>query len=93
MVLEGTELIRRFLQHILPNGFMRVRHYGFLANCCRKKRLKEIRKAIDQPREEAETEAIEDEKEEQFNGYPCPKCKQGRLMIIGEIESEKEYSG
>jgi len=37
--LPPEELIRRFLLHILPPGFKRVRHYGFLANCCREKRL------------------------------------------------------
>lgn len=33
--LECDEFIRRFLQHVLPDGFMRIRHYGFLANRCR----------------------------------------------------------
>ncbi len=36
MALDGVEFIRRFLMHVLPNGFMRIRHYGFLANCHRK---------------------------------------------------------
>ncbi|WP_371259010.1 transposase [Ectothiorhodospira sp. BSL-9] len=35
MTLTGQEFVRRFLQHILPKGLMRVRHYGFLANRCR----------------------------------------------------------
>jgi hypothetical protein len=34
MDLDGEELIRRFLLHILPPGLMRIRHYGFLANRC-----------------------------------------------------------
>ena len=37
MSLDGVEFMRRFLMHVLPNGFMRIRHYGFLANCHRKK--------------------------------------------------------
>jgi len=43
MTLEAEEFIRRFLLHVIPKGFIRVRHYGFLANhrkdclsmCCR----------------------------------------------------------
>jgi hypothetical protein len=33
MTLDADEFIRRFLLHVLPNGLMRIRHYGFLANC------------------------------------------------------------
>ena len=39
MTLTGEELVRRFLLHVLPKGFMRVRHFGFLANRCRARRL------------------------------------------------------
>ena len=35
LTLTGEELIRRFLLHVLPKGFMRIRHFGFLANRCR----------------------------------------------------------
>ena len=43
MKLDGVEFLRRFLMHVLPSGFMRIRHYGFLANCVRKTRLAIIR--------------------------------------------------
>ncbi len=43
MALKGVEFLRRFLMHVLPNGFMRIRHYGFLANCVRKAKLAMIR--------------------------------------------------
>ena len=46
MQLEGEEFIRRFLLHVLPNGLMRVRHYGFLANRCRAGKLKQIRQCL-----------------------------------------------
>ena len=46
MTLTGTEFLRRFLQHVLPHGFMRIRHFGWLANACRKKKLPEVRQAI-----------------------------------------------
>lgn len=44
MLLSGEEFIRRFLLHILPKGFNRIRYSGYLANACRKKNLKIIHK-------------------------------------------------
>lgn len=46
MTLAGPEFVRRFLLHIVPKGLMRVRHYGFLANRCRKRMLVKVRLAI-----------------------------------------------
>lgn len=43
MSLDGVEFLRRFLQHVLPKGFMRIRHNGFLANAFRQKRLDILR--------------------------------------------------
>jgi hypothetical protein len=39
MTLHAVEFIRRFLLHLLPSGFVRIRHFGFLANCKRAERL------------------------------------------------------
>ncbi len=39
MTLSCDEFLRRYLQHVLLKGFMRIRHYGFLANACRKRKL------------------------------------------------------
>lgn len=47
MTLAGAEFVRRFLLHILPKGLMRVRHYGFLANRCRRTRLQQIRQSLE----------------------------------------------
>jgi len=44
--LSGEELIRRFLQHVLPKGFMRIRHFGFLVNRCRETKLAQIRQVL-----------------------------------------------
>jgi len=40
LTLEATEFIRRFLLHILPSGFVRIRQFGFLANRARRKKLR-----------------------------------------------------
>ena len=39
MTLDADEFIRRFLLHVLPDGFRRIRHFGFLANACRAAKL------------------------------------------------------
>jgi hypothetical protein len=49
MTLDVDEFIRRFLQHVLPDGFRRIRHFGFLANAHRTSRLATIRALLDVP--------------------------------------------
>jgi hypothetical protein len=47
MTLEAEEFIRRFLLHVLPEGFQRIRYYGFLANRYRKQKLAHCRELLD----------------------------------------------
>ena len=49
MTLDADEFIRRFLLHVLPDGFRRIRHFGFLANACRTTKLAQIRAAFEAP--------------------------------------------
>ena len=49
MMLDADELIRRFLLHVLPRGFMRIRHYGFLANRHKARALRRCRDLLGQP--------------------------------------------
>lgn len=75
MRLAGAEFVRRFLLHVLPKGFMRIRHFGFLANRCRAAKLKQIRMALGQATErDAAPASIS---KSAFDGYPCPRCRQG----------------
>lgn len=91
MTLSGDELIRRFLLHVLPKGFMRIRHFGFLANRCRRQRLDAIRKALDAP---PPAEASADvECPVHFDGYPCPLCRQGRLRISAVLLPKRFEGG
>ena len=46
MTLPAEEFIRRFLIHVLPNGFHRIRYYGFLSNCHRAQKLARCRELI-----------------------------------------------
>ena len=84
MRLPKREFIRRFLIHVLPSGFHRIRHTGFLANGIRRDRIEKIRGLLDaepepdQPPSEAKT----DEPVDPDSHQPCPKC--GGAMIVIE---------
>jgi hypothetical protein len=91
MHLSGEELLRRFLLHVLPKGYMRVRHYGFLANRCRARRLPEIRAALAAPAPPAA--AAETHPGAPFDGYPCPRCRSGRLHVTARFIAERLDGG
>jgi hypothetical protein len=78
MVLSGAEFIRRYFSHILPKGLMRVRHFGFLANCCRRKKLDVIRRQLPDRVEQKDNEATNSH----AKCWPCPACKVGVLMLM-----------
>ena len=92
MTLSGEELIRRFLLHVLPKGFMRVRHFGFLANRCRARCLELIRAALAAPPPAPEP-ATEAAATAPFDGYPCPTCGTGRLRITAHLAPRRRGQG
>jgi Putative transposase/Transposase zinc-binding domain len=87
MKLKAVEFIRRFLLHVLPTGFVRIRHYGFLANRVCRERLELCRTllAAATPLEPVAAEpASEPEKaiERETAAYVCPACGEGRMIIV-----------
>lgn len=89
MTLPAVEFIRRFLLHVLPEGFMRIRHYGFLANRSKKHDLNRIRSllgCIPQPSSTADKTTRE--LMLQLTGIDitqCPFCRKGTMKQISEI--------
>ena len=82
MRLPVEEFIRRFLLHVLPKGFMRIRHYGLLANRHRTEHLAACRAALDAPTpapREAETVEVFLLRVLGADAHRCPHCGQGRL--------------
>ena len=87
--LEAHEFIRRFLLHVLPDGFMRIRHFGFLANRAKKHALPQCRKLLglsaalpELPKKSAHDLLLE------LSGIDlsrCPRCLKGTLIVIGEL--------
>ncbi len=89
MALSGEEFIRRYLLHILPKGFMRIRHFGFLANRCRAAKLHGIKDKI-QACGKATTEDKQEKEKSVVPNLPgpqckCPKCRQENLITRYEI--------
>jgi hypothetical protein len=89
MTLDGDEFIRRFLLHILPKGFMKIRYFGFLAHKNKKQAIPILRKLIN-------PEAILPGKVKEtiqemmlrLTGTDitcCPQCKKGKMILIKKL--------
>jgi hypothetical protein len=79
MALSSSELVRRFLLHVLPKGFMRLRYYGFMANSIRRKSLAKIRESLGKIIVESKDVVITDEE----SGPACPNCHHSGMKLIG----------
>jgi Putative transposase/Transposase zinc-binding domain len=86
MTLEAVEFIRRFLLHVLPSGFVHIRHFGFLANRKRKAGLALCRSLLPARQASAETRAESsggcDSTPVEQVLHQCPACKTGRMIFI-----------
>ncbi len=90
MILSAEEFIRRFLLHILPSGFHRIRYYGFLGNRYRKEKLEHCRQLLSMspPNEcSSEPQPCEGYREryERLTGHSlreCPLCHRGRMITV-----------
>ena len=88
MTLDAEEFIRRFLLHILPDGFQRIRYYGFLGNRYREEKLARCRELLGMP--VCEPPALHDtddyrDRYEELTGASlraCPVCHQGHMVSM-----------
>jgi hypothetical protein len=86
MTLATDEFIRRFLIHVLPGGFHRIRHYGLFANGSRAANIARARELLVVPTPKAVDRAADtDTAEPQSLSHPCPCCG-GRMIIIETFE-------
>jgi len=89
MTLDAQEFIRRFLLHVLPDGFMRIRHFGFLANRVKKLALPQCRKLLGlNPALPEIPKPSAHELLRELIGIDlsrCPSCKQGTMIIVAEL--------
>lgn len=88
MSLSADEFIRRFLLHVLPDGFQRIRYYGFLGNRYRKQKLEQCRRLLGMPNRAAPTKTAEQDYQDRYEELTglslrqCPECKKGRMVTV-----------
>ena len=85
MTLRAEEFIRRFLLHVLPDGFQRIRHYGFLANRLRTEKLGLCRRLIATAADQAVTGSQGGLEAAAATGDKlgqCPVCRRGRMACV-----------
>jgi hypothetical protein len=89
MSLEADEFLRRFLLHIMPRGFMRIRHFGLLANRTRRNTLHCCRELLDAP----PPEPVQPESATvlllRLTGVAvsrCPVCGNGRIQVTAIVK-------
>jgi len=89
MILKADEFIRRFLSHVVPEGFMRIRSFGFLANACKAKKIEVIQARLNHQQTSPEKKDVMTLMRE-LTGEDitlCPSCKQGKLHSISKVPS------
>ena len=89
MALDAEEFTRRFLLHVLPDGFMRIRHFGFLANRTKKHALSQCRKllGLNPALPEISKPSAYDLLRE-LTGIDlsrCPRCQKGTMIVISDL--------
>ena len=90
MRLKAVEFIRRFLLHVLPSGFMRLRHYGFMANRVRREKLVLLRVLLGvatTPKAIAIEPVLDSKGEVEPDSARqiCPVCKEGHMVICDVV--------
>lgn len=83
--VAGAEFVRRFLQHVLPTGLKRIRHYGVLASACKGEKLARARQALamsapNPPALELATHFLR--RVSSIEAAQCPHCKVGTLRVV-----------
>ncbi|MBI5624183.1 MAG: IS91 family transposase [Elusimicrobia bacterium] len=91
--LDAEAFLRRFLLHVLPRRFVRIRHYGFLANSVRQERLPKVRELLGQPAAAPRSQAPKEPEPWEamvlrLTGKDvtrCPRCGVGHLLVVEEL--------
>lgn len=86
MTLDAVEFLRRFLLHVLPKGFTRIRHYGLLANRIRADKLRRCRYLLGQ-KTTSEWEAELRAESADDDDHRCPRCSLGHMVRRGRLSA------
>jgi len=94
ITLEAQEFIRRFLLHVLPDGFMRIRHFGFLANRSKKQALAQCRILLDlNPLPQSPILSAKDLllKLSGVDLSRCPCCHEGTMITVSDLAASSTF--
>jgi hypothetical protein len=80
MTLDAVEFIRRFLLHVLPSGFVKIRHFGLLANRNRRQALALCRIHLNATT--PDLSALLTVQQKSALNRSCPQCKRGTLHVV-----------
>ena len=96
MTLSAEQFIRRFLLHVLPNGFMKIRYFGFLAHTNKKQAIALLRKLIDGKAElPVKTDETIGEMMLRLTGTDitcCPQCGKGKMKLLKKLPQRPGHS-
>jgi hypothetical protein len=88
MTLDAVEFIRRFLLHILPSGFVKIRHFGFLANRNRSSAVALCRQHLNASSPADEPAPIFTREQQSAVERRCPVCRVGMLRIVDWLSTD-----
>jgi hypothetical protein len=91
--VPGAEFIDRFLQHVLPAGFKRIRHYGLLSPARKKVALAAARAALDVPPPQAaviESVAEFMQRVAHIEHARCPHCRIGQFRVVATLLPQRD---
>ena len=89
--LAATDFVRRFLRHVLPRGFVRVRHFGLQANVCRTQLIPRAMLLLGTPADPTPDPHVCESWQALFQRLTgrdpmrCPYCQQGTLRLVSAI--------
>ncbi len=88
VTLDAAEFIRRFLLHVLPSGFHRIRHYGLFAGAVRARNIERARQLLAAPKASPAPAETDSEAETPSPSPPCPCCG-GRMIIVETFQGAR----
>ncbi len=98
MTLPVGEFIRRFLLHVLPPGFHRMRYYGLLGNRHRKEKLANCRQLLRMPAPETPAATVPADYRDRYEALTgsslriCPVCRDGHMRVIEHVARASAFA-
>ena len=91
MSLNATDVLQRFCLHILPSGFVRIRHYGILSTRCKSQCLEDARFSLGAATPQKQTTDWKTIAFKRFGFDPdrCPSCGEGKMVLIEKFPPER----